>query len=208
MYDLQEYFAGFLKYLNENRERIAYLQLPGKLEDFLVKEFCYFIYTKSKGMYATVVNMGKKKKEEKRIDICIITGQDLNLEHIEILELIEVKYFRNWHRFLPLDAKDNILKLMKGFNKQIYSVDKNTHGWFKVNSNVNRVNAIAFASFVSYEKNDNKKEDYYSRILNIARKVFANNIILKFSFQKVYEDSELTLFNKKIYITLRAGLWE
>ena len=208
MYDLQVYFADFLEFLNENRERIAYLQLPGKLEDFLVKEFCYFIYTKSKGMYVTVVNMGNTKKKEKRIDICVITGQDLNLEHIEILGLIEVKYFRNWHRFLPLDAKDNILKIMKDFNKQIYSVDKNTHGWFEVNSSVKRVNAIAFASFVSYEKNDNKKEDYYLRILNVAKKVFANNIISKFSFQKVYEDTELTLFNKKIYITLRAGLWE
>ena len=112
MYDLQEYLASFLEYLNENRERIAYLQLPGKLEDFLVKEFCYFIYTKSKGLYATVVNMGNTKKKEKRIDICIITGQDLNFEHIEILELIEVKYFRNWHRFFPLNAKDNILKFL------------------------------------------------------------------------------------------------
>jgi len=177
MYDLKAYFAGFLEYLNVNRERIAYLQLPGKLEDYIVKEFCYFIYTKSKGTYAAVVNMGKKKKEEKRIDICIITGQDLNLEHIEILAMIEMKYFRNWHRFLPLNAKDNIIKLMKGFNKQIYSVDKETHGWFEVNPNVNSVNAIAFASFVSYEKNDNKKEDYYSRILNVARKVFANNNI-------------------------------
>lgn len=208
MYDLKAYFVGFLEYLNVNKERIAYLQLPGKLEDYLVKEFCYFIYAKSKGTYATVVNMGKKKKEEKRIDICIIAGQDLNLESIEILAMIEVKYFRNWHRFLPLDAKDNILELMKGFNKQIYSVDKDTHGWFKVNPVVNRVNAIAFASFVSYEKNDDKKEDYYSRILNAARKAFANNIISKFSFSKVYEDTELSLLNKKIYITLRAGLWE
>ena len=208
MYDLKAYFAGFLEYLNVNRERIAYLQLPGKLEDYLVKEFCYFIYAKSKGRYGAVVNMGKKNKKEKMIDICIVIGQDLNLELIEILVMIEVKYFRNWHRFLPLDAKDNILKLMKDFNKQIYSVDKDTHGWFKVNPDVNRVEAIAFASFVSYEKNDDKKEDYYSRILNAARKVFENNIISKFSFLKVYEDTELMLFNKKIYITLRAGLWE
>ncbi len=105
--------------------------------------------------------------------------------------MIEVKYFRNWHRFLQLNAKDNILELMKGFNKQIYSVDKETHGWFKVNPNVNRVNAIAFASFVSYEKNDNKKEDYYSRILNVARKVFANNIISKFLIRRRNMSSEL-----------------
>lgn len=61
MYDLKAYFAGFLEYLKVNRERIAYLQLPGKLEDYLVKEFCYFIYAKSKGTYATVVNIVKKK---------------------------------------------------------------------------------------------------------------------------------------------------
>ena len=116
MYDLKTYFAGFLEYLNVNRERIAYLQLPGKLEEYLVKEFCYFIYVKSKGRYGAVVNMGKKNKKEKRIDICIVTGQDLNLDRIEILAMVEVKYFRNWHRFLPLNAKDNILELMKSFN--------------------------------------------------------------------------------------------
>ncbi len=208
MYDLKINFGGFLDYLNDNRERIAYLQLPGKLEEFLVKEFCYFIFTKSKGRYAAVVNMGKKNKKEKRIDICVISGQNLDLEQIEIEAMMEVKYFRNWHRFLPLNAKDNIRKLMKDFNKQIYSVDKDTHGWFKVNSKVNRVNAIAFASFVSYKQNDIKKEVYYTRILNTAKEEFANNIISNFSFQKVYEDTEIELFNKKIYITLRAGLWE
>ena len=204
--NLKSYFEGYLKYLNNNRERISYFQLIGKIEDFLVKKFCYFIYTESNGEYAAVVNLGNTKKKEKRIDICIITGQNLN--EIEIVALIEVKYFRNWHRFLPYDAKDNIRTLLKGFNKQIYSVEKDTHGWFKVNSNVNRVNAIAFASFVSYEKNDNNKEDYYTRILNVAREVFASNIISRFNFKKVYEDTEIIFFNKKIYITLRAGLWE
>ena len=206
MFDLRTNLSNFLEYLNDNRQRIAYLQLPGKLEDLLVKEFCYFIYTKSKGRYAAVVNMGKKKKKEKRIDICVISGQDL--EQIEIVALIEVKYFRNWHRFLPLTAEDNIRKIMKDFNKQIYPVKKDTHGWFNLNSNVKRINAIAFASFVSYGQNDSKKEIYYTRILNTAREVFENNIISTFSFQKAYEDTEIELFSKKIYITLRAGLWE
>ena len=131
-----------------------------------------------------------------------------SIEQIEIESMMEVKYFRNWHRFLPLNAEDNIRTLLKDFNKQIYIIEKNTHGWFKVNSNVKKVNAIAFASFVSYGQNDNKKEVYYTRILNTAKEVFANNIISQFSFQKVYEDTEIELFNKKIYITLRAGLWE
>jgi len=208
MYDFQTNFTGFLEYLTHSREKIAYLQLNGKIEDFLVKEFCYFIYNESKGKYATVVNMGKTNKKEKRIDICVISGENLDLEQIQIEAMMEVKYFRNWHRFLPLNAKDNIRTIMKDFNKQIYKVDKNTHGWFKVNSNVSIVNAMAFASFVSYEQNDNKKEDYYTRILTTAKEIFANNIISKFSFHKVYEDTEIELFNKKIYITLRAGLWE
>jgi len=41
---------------------------------------------------------------------------------------------------------------MKGFNKQIYLVDKERHGWFIINSNVKRVKAIAFTLFVSYEE--------------------------------------------------------
>ncbi len=97
---------------------------------------------------------------------------------------------------------------MKKFNDQIYPVEKDKHGWFNLNSNVKKVNALAFASFVSYEQNDSKKEVYYAKVLNTARKVFANNIISTFSFQKAYEDTEIELFNKKIYVTLRAGLWE
>lgn len=206
MYNLNSYFNSFLRYLNDNRKKISYLQLIGKIEDLLVKEFCYFIYTESKGKYSAVVNLGSSKKKEKKIDICIITRENLN--DIEIVEMIEVKYFRNWHRFLPLDAKDNIRTLMKSFNKQIYSVEKEKHGWFKVNSNVNKVNAIAVASFLSYDENDNNKEVYYTRILNVAKEEFTNNIISRFNFQKVYDDTEIIMFNKKIYVTLRAGLWE
>lgn len=206
MIELKDYFDSFLENLTNDRKKIAYLQLPGKLENFLVKEFCYFIYTKSKGSHAAVVNLGSKK--EKKLDICIIRGQDLNREDIEILSMIEVKYFRNWHRFLPYNAKDNIRELMKAFNKQIYLVNKSTHGWFRINSEVTRVNAIAFASFVSYERNDMTKEGYFTRILDVAREIFADNIISKFSFQNVHDDTEIELFGKRIYISLRAGLWE
>jgi len=206
MYNLKSSFNSFLEYLNDNRERISYLQLTGKIEDYLVKEFCYLIYDKSKGENAAVINLGSSKKKEKVVDICIIAGKNLN--YIEIVEMIEVKYFRNWHRFRPYDAKDNIRTLMKGFNKQIYSIEKEKHGWFKINSNVKRVKAIAFASFVSYEESDNKKEDYYTRILNVAKVEFADNIISRFNLQKVYEDMEVILFNKKIYVTLRSGIWE
>lgn len=206
IFDLQTNFKGFLDYLNDNRQKIGYIQLTGKMEKFLVKEFCYFIYTKSKGKYATAIDMGKKK--EKRIDICVIAGQQLDYEQIEIVALIEAKYFRNWHRFFPLTDEDKILEIMKGFIKQIYPVEKDSHGWFNLNSSVKRVNAIAFASFVSYEQKDSKKEAYYTRILNTARKMFENDIISTFSFQRAYEDTEIELFNKKIYVTLRAGLWE
>lgn len=72
-----------------------------------------------------MINLGSSKKKEKVVDICIIAGKNLN--YIEIVEMIEVKYFRNWHRFRPYDAKDNIRTLMKGFNKQIYSIEKEKH---------------------------------------------------------------------------------
>ncbi len=206
MFNLKSYYIDFLKYITNNRERISYLQLTGKIEDYLVKEFCYFIYSESKGNYAAVVNLGSSKKKEKVIDICIIAGKNLN--EIEIVEMIEVKYFRNWHRFRPYDAKDNIRTLMKSFNKQIYPVENETHGWFKINSNVKKVKAIAFASFLSYEENDNKKEVYYTRIINVAKEEFVNNIISRIDFQKVYNDTEVILLNKKIYATLRSGIWE
>ncbi len=78
MFDLQTNFKDFLEYLKDNRKRIAYIQLTGKMEKFLVKEFCYFIYTKSKGKYATTVDMGRNKEKEKMIDICVIAGQLVN----------------------------------------------------------------------------------------------------------------------------------
>jgi len=205
MFDINPYFDGYLKYLLDEKEKFSYLQLTGKIEDYLVKEFCYYIYIHSKGEYAAIVNLGGKG--ENKIDISIITGNNIN--DIEIVELIEVKYFRNWHRFMPYDAKDNILTLMKAFNKQIYPVEKEKHGWFSLNKKIKKVKAMSFASFISYNENDSQiKEAYYKRILDVAKEVFFGNVLSKFNFKKIYEDLKLLLFKKELYITLRAGLWQ
>ena len=46
---------------------------------------------------------------------------------------------------------------MKDYNKQIYSIEKEKYGWFKINSNVKIIKAIVFTSFISYEENDFKE---------------------------------------------------
>ena len=90
--NIELFFEDFIKELKRQEEKIAYLLLIGKEEDYLVKEFCYVLFEKSHGEYFAITNMGDQG--ENKIDICVIKGEDLdNLDTLKIIELIEAKYF-------------------------------------------------------------------------------------------------------------------
>lgn len=198
-------FYSFLKYLNKQSEKVAVLQLTGKIEDFLVKEFVYFVYKSSKGKNFALVNIGKKNQQ--KIDICLIRRKENNAE---IYGMIEAKYFRNRHRFWPSNAKDEITTTLKDLNKQLHSFKQSYHGQFNVNliAKTNNIYGLVFASYVSENKNENEKNEFYQTILNKASKYFRYHDLEKPYFRPVFNDIEIRILDSSFYVTLKVGLWK
>ena len=113
MKGITQLFYAYLKYLKKQKEKIALLQLTGRLEDYLVKEFIYFVY--QNGMFA-ITNVGSKN--EQKVDICLLEG-DLN--HCVIYGMIEAKYIRNIHRFWESAATDEITPTLHSLKQQLHS---------------------------------------------------------------------------------------
>lgn len=206
--NIELFFEDFIKELKRQEEKIAYLQLIGKEEDYLVKEFCYVLFEKSNGEYFAITNMGDQG--ENKIDICVIKGEDLdNLDTLKIIELIEAKYFRNKHEFRTHLGDDDISSPMKELNKQMSVIDKNknTHGWLKLNPGLRKINGLVFVSYVSPEINDENKEKYYNKVIKKARDCLVNVNHEKLSLKSVFDDFKIKLANKNRYVSLRVGLW-
>lgn len=196
----------FLKYLIQEKEKIAYLQLIGKLEEYLVKEFCYFAFLNSRGKEFAVVNIGSRKIKGQEIDICMLSGK--NLDDLEIIFLIEAKYLRNRHRFRQLNATDEITTTMKSLNTQMHDCNVDTHGWFKVSPDVKKIFGLVFASYVSENQNIEEKNKYYKRILKVAIDKIEDLNVIENMFKVIYDDIEVRLLDKTFYVSLKAGLWE
>jgi hypothetical protein len=200
------FFEEFIKELKRQEEKIAYLQLLGKEEDYLLKEFCYVLFKKSNGEYFTITNKGNKK--ENKIDISVIKGEDLdNHDTLEIVEMIEAKYFSNKHEFRTHLRDADIGSPMKELNNQMRYIDKNTHGWLKLSPNVRKTNGLVFVSYVSPEISKESKENYYNKILEKARDSIKNINYKSLSLKSVFEDIIIAFANKNRYISLRVGLW-
>ena len=196
----------FLKYLIQEKEKIAYLQLIGKLEEYLVKEFCYFTFLNSRGKEFAVVNIGSRKIKEQEIDICMLSGK--NLDDLEIIFLIEVKYLRNRHRFRQYNATDEITTTMKSLNTQMHDCNVDTHGWFKVSPDVIKIFGLVFVSYVSENQKIEEKNKYYKRILKAAIDKIEDLNVIENMFEDIYDDIEVRLLDKTFYVSLKAGLWE
>ena len=202
------YFKGFIKKLKKNKEKIAYLQLLGKQEKYLVNEFCHCLFETSNGEYFAITERGDKG--EKKIDICVVKGDDLdNLNTLRIIELIEAKYFANKPGFRTHLANDDIGTPMKELNDQMYFIDKNknTHGWLQLSPDLHKINGLAFVSYVSSEANKEKKEKYFKKVLKEAKEKINNINHEKLVLEDVFDDVEIKLANKTRYVSLRLGLW-
>ena len=201
-----EIFYSFLKYLEEKKEAIAVLQLTGKIEDFLVKEFVYFVYKSSGGKNFALVNIGNKNQQ--KIDLCLIRGKNVNTA--EIYGLIEAKYFRNRHRLWSSNAMDEIVPTLKDLSRQLHIFADSSHGVFNVNlkSKTNVIYGLVFASYVDEDKNEFRKKHFYKTILDKASKNFKYHDLSKPYFRPVYDDVEIKVLNSVFYATLKVGLWK
>ncbi|MCH7500284.1 MAG: hypothetical protein IH886_09785 [Nitrospinae bacterium] len=197
-------YYSFLEKIKSEREKFAYLQLIGRIEDYLVKEFIYHIFIKSKGTRYAYPNVGNKG--ERKYDIAIMN--DIN--NPKITALIEAKYFRNKHRISDNDASDENTTTLRDLSSQMGKFNKPKHSYYSVKliGHNKEIYGLVFASFVSLEENDKKLNSFFNKILTKASEFKLIYHDHKHPYlNKVYEKTLIKVCGKDVFCTLKAGLW-
>lgn len=194
-------YYHFLRYLRKHNRKTAYLQLTGRIEDYLVKEFIAFAH--QKGIFA-ISNYGKKNQQ--RVDICLLKGTH---KKPIIYGMIEAKYLRNVHRAWSADATDENVPSLKSLKRQLHIFNKPTQGRFgvKLNAHSSNIYGMVFASFVNQKKDTAKKKLFYDSILEKAEPDFRYHDLPKPYFTPVYDDIKIKALDATFYVTLKCGLW-
>ncbi len=220
MVGVTDMYYSFLEYLEEQKEKISVLQLSGRIEGFLVKEFVYHVYKKTKGKNFVLTNYGCGE-DKQYIDICLIREKsnfkpeknDKIEAKYEIYGMIEAKYIRNRQRFFDYDAKDEITGSLTtsktSLKRQLRAFEESHQGKCDVNllSKTNNIYGLVFASYVSEEKDEKEKKGFYQRVLKEASDSFRYHDLTKPYFNAIFDDAEVKVLESTYYITLRAGLW-
>lgn len=203
---ITSFFYSFLGHIKKEKRKFAFLQLVGRLEDYLVKEFIYHIYRESAGNRFALTNTGSKG--EQKFDIAILSGY---LEKPSIIGFIEAKYLRNWHRAWSSDATDETTTVLKSLAKQLGSFVLQGHGNFpvKLASRSKDIYGLIFASYVCDKKDRKAKESFFkSQLGNHMAQTFRYHDLRKAYFRSVYDDVRITILGGVRYASLRVGLWK
>ena len=203
-------YYSFLESIGKEKSKLAYLQLSGKLEDYLVKEFIYLICKNSEGQRLALSNVGNKN--ERKYDIAVLKG---SLDKPTITILIEAKYIRNKHRAWNYDAEDEIMTILKSLKSQMGRFESKKHGNFDVRleSRGKHIYGLVIASYAEDSLNDKlisdkSKKVYYNKVLKKAKMLgFRYHDLLKPYFRSIYEDKTVKVLDTFKRTSLRAGLW-
>ncbi len=210
MVGVNSLYDSFIKHLREQKEeqkKISVLQLSGKIEDFLVKEFVYHVYQKTQGKVFFALNFGSKSPRQQEIDICLIRRKS----PYEIYGMIEAKYISNRQKFpyLASPATDLIKPILKSLKKQVHVFKESSHVGIDVNllSKAN-IYGLVFASYVSEKKDKKEKKNFYKKVRDKASlENFRYRDHPKPYFDRIFDDVEVNFLGSTFYTTLRAGLW-
>lgn len=210
-------YYSFIKYVRKNSLKFAFLQLAGRMEDMLVKEFAYHIWHESQGSRYPMANVGTKG--EQKFDIVVLRGRlgerkKESESSCEVCTLVEAKYLQRRHRAFEGNANDETKTSLKGLRHQLGKFKPDKHYGFPVELQArNRdVYGLVIASYVATgpnggSKHTSEKEGFFGGVLQDA-KGFRYLDFPYPRFDKIYDDVEVTLLKGKRYCSLRAGLWK
>lgn len=209
-------YYAYLDHLRQTktRGRIAPLQLRGKIEDYLTKEFVSFVLTASEGSRFAIVNSGNKN--EPKIDLALIKNSK---EGYIAESFIEAKYFQNRHRLSnkDMDAVDQHNASILELKRQLSYAPEETHGFHdvKLRSKTTKIYGLVFVSYVRPEISDDgleetkdRREEYYKHFLQRAKEQGMQYHDLKLPYlRSVYEELPIDVLGKRWLITLKGALW-
>lgn len=210
-------YYSFREYIKKNSEKFAFLQLAGRMEDMLVKEFAYHIWRESKGNRYPMTNAGNKG--ERKFDIVILRGRlgeskkESQLS-CEVCTLVEAKYVQRRHRAFEGNANDETKGSLKSLWHQLGKFKSDSQYGFPVKLQARKrdVYGLVIASYVAPERSGgarriSEKERFFDGVKRDA-KGFRYLDFPNPTLDKVYDDVPVTLLKGKRYCSLRVGLWK
>lgn len=208
-------YDSYLRKLRKKRAELAMLQLTGKLEDRLTKEFASSIYSESAGALIALSNVGNRSpRREQKIDLAVLQGdfsKDIRREKATIRAFIEAKYLRNAHKLCLGNAQDELAGSLKDLKRQLSCFDKATHGGFpvKLSGQRNDIYGLVFASYVRPDDGVNKEKAFLERIRHLAEECgLTYNDFPDYPWlQCVYDGELVRAMKRKFRVSLRIGLW-
>jgi hypothetical protein len=198
--------------LRKKRAELAVLQLTGKLEDRLTKEFASAIYTESAGALIGLSNVGKRG--EQKIDLAVLQGdlsKGLKQENATIRAFIEAKYLRNAHKLCMWNAQDELAGSLKDLKRQLWRVNKDKHGGFpvKLSGRHKDIYGLVFASYARLDDEGNKEDIFLARIRGLAEthKFTYHDLQKNPWLETVYKDELVRVLKRDFRVSLAIGLW-
>jgi len=212
-------YYSFIQYLKRHKQKFAFLQLTGRMEDMLVKEFAHHIWKESGKSRYPMTNVGNKG--EQKFDIIVLRGalkekKGESESSCEVCTLIEAKYLQRRHRAWEFNANDETKASLKELHRQLKKFKQPKHYDFPVSLQARKrdVYGLVIASYVAAERDDqprgtSEKELFFTDIKNQATGLGFRYLDLPSpDLNKVYDDVEVNLLGGKRYSSLRVGLWK
>lgn len=211
--DFAKSLPGFVETLKQKQMEIAFLQLTGKLEGYLVNQYLYYLFQASNQSLFGLTNLGCKK--ENKVDIAIMRRPDPR-QYQEIVAMFEAKYLRNRHRnWADSPAFDEARSALVDLARQVMFQPGPDHGFYSVNPD-GRVSpyGLVFASFVKREcdtKRSMKNETlaaFLAKITGHAEGLGFHDVgATTVSFHIAYQNQLLAFHEQVYHVSLAVGLW-
>lgn len=203
-------FHGFRKYLGQReiRRRLAIIQLSGRAEDYLVKEFVYYSAQETDGSRFCEVNSGQSKQQ--KIDIVLLR---MHPDGSEVTEaFVEAKFIRNRHRRgnKAMSALDELSITLNDLRRQLHFNPQRTHGKRCVHrrSKATNVYGLVFASYARRSDEQDVSRKYFKKIIDAAasRGIKYHDLPRPY-LRTAFSEEPVKVMGRRWYVTLRMGLW-
>jgi hypothetical protein len=205
-------YDSYLEKLRAAKAELAALQLTGKLEDRLTKEFASCVYACSAGDLIALSNVGKKG--EQKIDIGVLQGdfsKAIDRRNASVRALVEAKYLRNAHKLCLGNAQDEIVGTLKDLRRQLWTFNRKEWGGFPVRLSGQRrdIYGLVLVSYVRPNDEPDGEGTFLERIRTQAKQLgFTYNDLSSTPWlQRVYDRVPVVALKRSFSASLKAGLW-
>ena len=206
------HYRALYKRLEKQKNRIAPLQLLGRIEDLLTKEFATSILERSRCSTVPILNVGDSK-DGRRIDVALISGdisKGVVKTKLRIWGFVELKYLRNKHRIGEASSADENEPTFKSLHRQLVRLDTNSFAGYSVRLRGGKRDTygLVFASYVARKPDPDKQERFLKAIVGSAKKHgFVTYNFKPPKLRSVYTNLPVTILHGKYMVSLYCGLW-